>query len=379
MAEPTPFPNQVRKPLTRRPLVLVLLVSLGLHLLAGVIFGGLAIYRILQPPPAELEVVAPLEATSPRTREYKLKTTRTQRATAMPSFVPITVDAPTDISLPAMDIPNPAQNLASVQARGTASGVGTGLGTGAGTGGFETLFGNTSPLLGALEGTFFDLKQDRDREDTPDEGWMDVGDRFLRRFEDRDLRDFFRAPQQLYATHFYIPMIDANEATRAFGVEHVVEPRNWIAVYRGQFQAPETGRYRFVGTADDILIIAVDGDVVFSGGFEQSNPSGWEPSRDPEYNPPPVSEYLPRLTVGDWFTLNEGEPQSLGVVIGEIPGGEFASYLFIEQEGETYERTEDGRPILPIFKLKELSASERERLAADGYAKQLDGPVFGYY
>ena len=44
-----------------------------------------------------------------------------------------------------------------------------------------------------------------------------------------------------------------------------------------------------------------------------------------------------------------------------------------------YPDTRDGRPILPIFKLKNLSQSDRNLILSDGYSKNVDGEVFGFY
>lgn len=38
-----------------------------------------------------------------------------------------------------------------------------------------------------------------------------------------------------------------------------------------------------------------------------------------------------------------------------------------------------GRPILPVFKLKDFSKSERETILSDGYPKRLDGEAFGFF
>jgi hypothetical protein len=152
-----------------------------------------------------------------------------------------------------------------------------------------------------------------------------------------------------------------------------------VASYEGKFRSDQGGTYRFVGTADDILIVGVDGKTVLSAGFQESNPGKWEPKNAPVYFGPAVSEYLPKLTLGDWFDLPAGEPVDLNVLIGEIPGGEFGCYLFIEKRGVQYETTAEGRPILPVFKLKELTRPERQNLEADRYPKRLDGEVFGYY
>lgn len=365
--------------LLRRPFLLILLGSLALHIVAGLVLGSWKIFTLLTKDEEELTVVVPPEAIQPRQREYQLKTMRSQRTTALSTQVPIAVDQPSDLNLPKIDVPKPDTSRTNIQARGAAGDIGGNLGGGAGGSGFATLFGNTSPLAGALEGTFIDFKQDRYRENPPNEGWMEAGDDFLRNFRLREFRKFFNAPQKLYATHFYIPLMDASEAPRAYGVENLVEPSQWVAVYQGQFRSVAGGEFRFVGTADDILIVGVKGKTVLSAGFAQYNPTGWSPREEPQFAAPPVSQYLPKLTVGDWFKLPAGEPVDLTVTIGEIPGGEFASYLFIQEKGVEYETTSEGRPILPVFKLKDLSQAERQTISADGYPKRLDGPTFGFF
>ncbi|NBB78088.1 MAG: hypothetical protein GVY36_01360 [Verrucomicrobia bacterium] len=365
--------------LLHRPFLLILLGSLALHLLGGLIFGSWKVFTLLTKDEEELTVVVPPEAIQPKKREYQLKTMRSQRATALSTQVPIAVDQPSDLNLPKIDVPKPDTSRTKIEARGAAGDIGGNLGGGAGGSGFATLFGNTSPLAGALEGTFIDFKQDRYREKPPNEGWMEAGKDFLRNYRLREFRKFFNAPQKLYATHFYIPLMNANEAPRAYGVENLVEPSQWVAVYQGQFRSVDGGEFRFVGTADDILIVGVDGKTVLSAGFTQYNPTRWSPREEPRFPGPPVSQYLPALTVGDWFKLPAGEPVDLTVTIGEIPGGEFASYLFIEEKGVQYETTPEGRPILPVFKLKDLSQAERQTIQADGYPKRLDGPTFGFF
>ncbi|GHB99932.1 hypothetical protein [Cerasicoccus arenae] len=368
--------------LLKRPLLLILVGSLALHLLGGLIFGSWKIFTILTADEAEIEVVPPPpEAIQPQEREYKMKTMRNQRSTAIATQVPIAVDQPSDLNLPNIDIPSPQKNNTAIKARGEVGkiGGGSGLGGGDGRSGFSTLFGNTSPLAGALEGTFIDFKQDRNREAAPDNGWMEAGKDFMRNYNLREFRKYFNAPQKLYATHFYIPLMGADRAPQAYGVEQLVQPSNWVAVYQGKFRSMTGGTFRFVGTADDLLIVGVDGRTALYAGFTESNPSKWKPDDDPRYSPPPVSPYIPKLTEGDWFKLSPGEAKDLSVVIGEIPGGEFACYLFIEQKGVNYEKAPDGRPILPIFKLKELSQSDRNTILSDGYPKRLDGESFGFF
>lgn len=282
MSEIPPQTLSRRHRLLQRPLLLILVGSLALHLLAGLILGSWKIFTILTKEEVEMEVVPPPEAIQPQQREYQLKTMRSQRSTALSTQIPIAVDQPSDLNLPKIDVPKPDTNRTSIKARGSAGGIGGGIGGGSGEGGgFATLFGNTSPLAGALEGTFIDFKQDRYREDPPKEGWMEAGEDFLRNYNLREFRKFFNAPQKLYATHFYIPLINADEAPRAFGVENLVQPSQWVAVYQGKFRSVQGGSFRFVGTADDILIVGVKGRTVLSAGFAESNPGKWSPEKEP--------------------------------------------------------------------------------------------------
>ena len=171
---PKTSPTAIQR-LLKRPLLLILVASLALHLLVGLGLGSWKIFIILTEDEAEIEVVPPPEAIQPKQREYKLKTMRSQRSTAISTQIPIAVDLPSEINLPKVDVPKPSTNKSAIKARGSAGDIGGGLGGGAGESGFATLFGNTSPLAGALEGTFIDFKQDRYRENPPKQGWATIG------------------------------------------------------------------------------------------------------------------------------------------------------------------------------------------------------------
>ena len=53
--------------------------------------------------------------------------------------------------------------------------------------------------------------------------------------------------------------------------------------------------------------------------------------------------------------LKAGEALDMEMIIGEVPGGAFCSYLLVEVDGVDYERNRQGAPILPVFKTGELS------------------------
>ena len=100
--------------LLKRPLLLILVASLALHLLVGLGLGSWKIFTILtEDDEAELEVVVPPAAIQPKQREYKLKTMRSQRSTAISTQIPIAVDLPSEINLPKVDVPKPSTNKSS--------------------------------------------------------------------------------------------------------------------------------------------------------------------------------------------------------------------------------------------------------------------------
>jgi hypothetical protein len=267
--------------------------------------------------------------------------------------------------------------------------LGTGAGGTAETGGggptpvrkgniVRSLFGNSEATPTAFVGTLYDLKQKKGG------GSADMI-RFLKEFADSGfqralLRDFYAAETRLYATQFFLPQISAAEAPRSFQVEKEVQPKNWIAFYEGRFAAPKTGRYRFVGQGDDVLIVRVNSKVVFDGSIITGNGgslTGWKPGPGQiEKSQGPVA-YIP-LVYGDWMDLEKGVNNPTQVVLGEMPGENFCAYLFIEQEGVAYAR--DGRrgqaPVLPIFRV------EDKKDDWSGFAPHLipaylkEGPVF---
>ena len=149
--------------LLKRPLLLILIGSLALHLIGGLILGSWKIFTILTEEETEIIVVTPPEAIQPQ------RTTRIQNEDdAIAAFhrnFHTRTDrrrSTLDFNLPKIDIPKPRANMAAIKARGEAGAIGGNLGDGRGHG-FSTIFGNTSPLAGALEGTFIDFKQDRSR------------------------------------------------------------------------------------------------------------------------------------------------------------------------------------------------------------------------
>jgi hypothetical protein len=291
---------------------------------------------------------------------------------------------------------------------------GTGYGRSGGLGGlgfdFEMdLFGGNKRGTGnEFVGRFYDLKQTKDGRLTeigeliakakstdyltdPDLRqalllYEDVVRRFLSGWSTGNLKNYFMAPREKFATTFIIPHINADEAPKAYGVEKQVKPTKWIALYKGQIAAPASGKYRFCGRGDDILAVRVKKDLVLDAGI--ANVSGWQ-SRDPM-----SAKYRMfgdnAMVIGDWFYLQKGRPVDMEILIGENPGGIFYCQLYIEQDGATYPMRSETytdqdtqetitlqRPILPIFKTADVPEKVAGKMNLNPNWATIEGPNFG--
>ncbi|MBN2703606.1 MAG: hypothetical protein JXR23_05270 [Pontiellaceae bacterium] len=329
--------------------------------------------------------------------------------------------------------PNVAVSLQMPEMVGIKGGSGYGKGTGLGGMGlgFEfDLFGGGSGSGNELVGTFYDLKQRQDGKltnigkalkddlenpmgargglasnETQDRAITVIKSFINSGFEQSRLEDYFKAPKLKYAQTIMMPMIKADAAPEAFGVQDRVDGKFWICHYKGQIAAPETGEYRFCGLADDVLVVRLDRKLVLDAcwpthigkmtSWESDDENNRRFSIDGSSNAgmgfgarPQNNRAFPGggsgnngMVIGDWVKLKKGEPVDIDIVIGEIPGGEFMARLLIEQKGETYRMVGSGegrRPVLPIFKTVEIDNQEMINLMKlNDNEMTLDGPVFG--
>ena len=202
----------------------------------------------------------------------------------------------------------------------------------------------------ALIGILYDLKQDQ-RRDSKVEDFQSLLGRFVRDgWKEELLNEFYRATRPLYTTQIVVPLMNADLAPRAFGVEELVQPRNWVIHYRGQVRPPHAGTYRFVGLADDIVAVAVNGKTVLIAEHEGSKlkDHGWRVAERDQAR----TRSGPAIA-GDWFEVGNGEIIDLDIIIGERPGGQFGAVLMIEEQGTAYEKNDEGKNILPAFQLSD--------------------------
>lgn len=275
---------------------------------------------------------------------------------------------------------------------GTGKGFGDGMGMGKGEGtGLVNPFGMINPNENALEGTFYDLKQTSKRKesDVTNESIRDIIAEFVNRgWKESILNDYYRASQKLYQTKIYMPVMPADGAPAAFNCEKEVQPSRWIVVYRGMVTPPRSGKYRFVGAGDDVLVVRFNGKHVFDHGFTSGTTGVYlagngikvlkEEAEDdnmlaklkkdyPMKLPVQFHEYestrnwngaIGGLAVGKEFEAEAGKTYPIEILISEIPGGLFCASLLIEEIGQKYTASPSGAPIFPLFRLdSELPAA----------------------
>ena len=274
---------------------------------------------------------------------------------------------------------NTAPSIGSV---GKVSAGGGGGGSGSGTGKgprMKNPFGDLTRSDGTLQGSFYDLKQTPDRKPSgmASTEYFNV----VREFERKNwslsvLKNFYKASQPVFATQLFIPVQSAAGAPKAFAVENEVQPAYWLILYEGNFRVPETNGYRFVGYADDILMVRVNGETVLDAS--RAGIVGEISEKDPLSKVKQTIEKGHRvgngsLAYGKWMDLNSGDIQKIEVLLGERPGGFFCAFLMVETRDGKYEKDNNGRPVLPLFQLAESDLdfdAEIKKGNAPSYAKK---------
>lgn len=182
---------------------------------------------------------------------------------------------------------------------------------------------------GALLGTFYDLKQNQEREPSGEnpKTYRTVLTHFYEDNWNEDvLNAYYRVSKPYHATQIYLPMVNSDTIPGFFGIKGFVKPGMWVVEYKGQIVAPMDGVYRFCGLADDIMSVRVNNRLVLVTGRPDCLPpaSVWKaPGRTSR-----------GLTAGDWFPAKAGEILDFEAIIGDRPGGVFYARLYIEKQGE---------------------------------------------
>ena len=282
----------------------------------------------------------------------------------------LSVDTPNStVSLP--DLPaNPDSGISSpaISTNSGAPGAAGGL-----KGPLMPIFGfKDAQTGGTLAGRLYDLKQTPQHKPTGMTllGYGKVVDEFLsEQWSSSVLNRYYQAPQSLYTTQIFVPVMNADGGPKAFGQEKFVEPKFWLIRYKGKVAAPSNGSWRFWGYGGEVCCVRINGKTVLVANHEdvKTPKTHW---KSPESPGQPAGSG--RLVAGEWVDLRAGQFMDIDVLIGERGGGTFDCFLLIEKKGDTYGKTNDGYPILPVFQL----ASNATPAAASAPKFMQDGPVW---
>jgi hypothetical protein len=137
--QPEKKPRIARSVRRKQLLRYVILGSLGVHLLAMIIFGGVKLVQYFTEEETVFEVPPPAKTYEPRKVELKVKVQRRQRSSSRPAIIPRMVSSkPSQLAFPEIKI-DPKLVTTTFQPKFKAisgKGLGAGLGTGYGTSGF---------------------------------------------------------------------------------------------------------------------------------------------------------------------------------------------------------------------------------------------------
>jgi hypothetical protein len=339
-----------------------LLVSILLHILFAVTATCLIVehfqkkhinFHATEPPNQHTEV------------EHKVELSKRNNVESAPPDLKRIVT--TDVS--AITLPDVPQVSTTDDAAPTAmsgvdgvmgSGMGSGRGGGSGGGdlGIPSAFGSSNGT--GLVGYLYDLKQTSDKTPTniSESSYYETLSGYLATgWDDSILEKYYKVKDPLYSSCFAVTTRLSEEAPRAFHVENEVGPGLWVIHYHGNVMAPESGDYRFLGFADNILVVKIGDTTVLDGGWSplSKKTSSQEklPFIFPSYHNNPAGD--PHLRIGSAFHLDKDTPVNMDVLIGD-DGGSCAFFLLIMKVGNPYEKMGDGTSKVPFFQLDTKAA-----------------------
>ena len=353
-----------------------LVISLLVHAAAFILAGLLVVFSVVKkeevtftPPPA-------VERPKMKLKKPKVKVKKTAKPAA-PTRIMAKVNKAVmpDLALPEL------------------GGAGAGFGGIGDLGGFDvmpdlgeiSLMGSKVSTGSDLVGIYYDLKFDRNRRpiSVSKEEYQSVANKFMRSgWKPRMLSRYYQAPQKLYTQAIVIPETMSSIAPLSFAdVEGV--GAFWLIHYKGKLVHKDGIRFRFCGAANEFMIVRVNGEIVLGCCWNDARRGVvignlW---RSSSMDTDTWHWGRGTVEIGDWITLEPGVPLDMEILLGDN-GFTTGFILGVEVEGEKYERSSQGAPILPVFKTSELS---RDYLDAVYRELALDevcltnGPVFRDY
>ncbi|MDF7798427.1 hypothetical protein P4C99_03085 [Pontiellaceae bacterium B1224] len=247
------------------------------------------------------------------------------------------------------------------------------------------LVGSSQVNSNHLVCTFYDLKRNRSGNIIPMDQ-VELNNILLNYLQSgwkpSKMARYYRSPLKRYATAVMIPPVVAYAVLTAFGEDDTMGV-HWLLHYVGQLVHPKGITFRFVGAAEDGIVVRIDDRVVFCDhGFSDDKEMAEKFSKVWKSSDKQSGKYYLGSTaavVGDWITLIPGVPVQIEIVVAEGSDGVSSAMLLVEEKGVRYPENQQGGPILPPFKVDVMSFDVMDqiclRLPAGEVAVE-GGPVF---
>lgn len=243
----------------------------------------------------------------------------------------------------------------------------------------ENLFGRTDRHGDELEVTYYNFDRTSDGaysiisqpeyfsylRDLVDSGW-----------QTEKLDRFYQSPEKRYATTIAIPHGTSLTGPLSFGAP-VEDTRFWAAHYRGKIVHNEGIMFRFWGSSEGVLAVAVDRDLVLVANEPNADMDAYtvglswnrraERSRSMLYNNGPYKCGSNSLVGGQWITLEPGVPHDFDVLVGSGPGPDYFAMLMVEVRYEIYSLNDWGGPIFPLFAIEPPSRDLEDMILMNMY------------
>lgn len=281
-----------------------------------------------------------------------------------------------------------------------------------------------SPPEGLLRGTIYDIKRDRRGQLKPEvqhhagDWWNYVRNDYMNTMKDimnrrhSDIKYNYEYTTPCAVGHLYLQRrygvnmdgeLDlaagksiGDEASDFVSETQQAIPGGWIGVFKGRVIAPKTMKFRFVGSADDTLMVRFGGKVVlecgyvlpsvftgnnsdeaFSKGTDKQYIQNLRAGKDPKHKGYSLiqlksagffNDSFGGLTGGSPVSVQKGKDYPIEIIIGEC--GRHGFYYLMTQEV-----TKDKKAPLMLFRTNEdwpVSPQDGEK----GPAYSKDSPVW---
>lgn len=277
------------------------------------------------------------------------------------------------------------------------------------------VFGYDRPSGNELEVTFYDLKVKKDgtftavgenlyEKNSSVKSLKDF-ESIINRFQSsgwkqNDFDEYYSAPLKRYASALMTPYERSTICPKSFGVADKVEACYWATYYTGNIRPLESGKYRFCGQGDDVLLVKINGEIVLDASLDLKTWSSWK-SDEKESGIYSLRLYKNAsgdnngIVYGDWIQMEAKNKYLIEILFCDsytsvLGGGRCFGVVFVEQEGKEYKTVEieesggnkyvsgstQTRKLLPVFCTAPITPEQSKAMGVRDDECVVDSPLF---